>query len=79
MKPTEKTFISKEKNYSKAIYKSPDKEQTSSMNPPGAARFTGNVKNDGVTGEFSGMNYPHCKEMLKVTVTGIDQNYVWLT
>ncbi|XP_068228588.1 recQ-like DNA helicase Blm [Palaemon carinicauda] len=29
-------------------------------------RFHGNVKNDGATGEFSGMNYPHTKEMLKV-------------
>ncbi|XP_045112964.1 Bloom syndrome protein homolog isoform X2 [Portunus trituberculatus] len=66
VKATDKTFISKEKNYTKAIYKSPNKEQTPSMIPPGSARFTGNVRNDGVTGEFSGMNYPHCKEMLKI-------------
>ncbi|XP_066947324.1 recQ-like DNA helicase blm-1 [Macrobrachium rosenbergii] len=28
--------------------------------------FHGNVRNDGATGEFSGMNYAHTKEMLKV-------------
>ncbi|KAK8726686.1 hypothetical protein OTU49_009995 [Cherax quadricarinatus] len=30
------------------------------------ARFHGNVQNDGATGEFSGMNYPHTREMLKI-------------
>lgn len=72
VKPTNKTLISKEKNYTKAIYKSPNKEETPSVLPPTAARFTGNVRNDGVTGEFSGMNYPHCKEMLKVTTIGAE-------
>ncbi|XP_063864598.1 recQ-like DNA helicase BLM isoform X1 [Scylla paramamosain] len=66
VKTTDKILISEEKNYTKAIYKSPNKEQIPSLNEPGAARFTGNVRNDGVTGEFSGMNYPHCKEMLKI-------------
>lgn len=28
--------------------------------------FTGNYKNDGISGEFDGLNYPHSREMLKV-------------
>ncbi|XP_076748881.1 Bloom syndrome helicase [Xylocopa sonorina] len=28
--------------------------------------FTGNYKNDGVSGEFDGLTYPHSREMLKV-------------
>ncbi|XP_031836534.1 Bloom syndrome helicase [Nomia melanderi] len=30
------------------------------------AVFTGNYKNDGVSGEFDSLNYPHSREMLKV-------------
>lgn len=29
-------------------------------------KFTGNYKNDGVSGEFDGLTYPHSQEMLKV-------------
>lgn len=28
--------------------------------------FTGSYKNDGVSGEFDGLTYPHSREMLKV-------------
>ncbi|XP_035730274.1 Bloom syndrome protein homolog isoform X1 [Vespa mandarinia] len=28
--------------------------------------FTGNYKNDGISGEFDGLNYPHSREMLKI-------------
>lgn len=28
--------------------------------------FTGNYKNDGVSGEFDSLSYPHSREMLKV-------------
>lgn len=28
--------------------------------------FTGNYKNDGISGEFDGLTYPHSREMLKV-------------
>lgn len=30
--------------------------------------FTGNYKNDGVSGEFDGIDYPHSSEMLKVSI-----------
>lgn len=29
-------------------------------------KFTGNYKNDGVSGEFDSMTYPHSQEMLRV-------------
>lgn len=29
-------------------------------------KFTGNYKNDGVSGEFDGLTYSHSQEMLKV-------------
>lgn len=32
----------------------------------GLGSFHSNIKNDGITGEFNGTNYPHSKEMLKV-------------
>lgn len=28
--------------------------------------FTGSYKNDGISGEFDGLTYPHSREMLKV-------------
>ena len=67
-KPTNNTFISKDKNYTRPLYKTPTKEQEQDtpLKTPEGVRFSGNVRNDGITGEFSGMNYPHCKEMLKV-------------
>ncbi|XP_069186238.1 recQ-like DNA helicase BLM isoform X1 [Procambarus clarkii] len=50
----------KEIDYSKVVCKTPTKESDTK------GRFHGNVKNDGATGEFSSMNYPHTKEMLKI-------------
>lgn len=61
-------------DYTKVIYKTPKKNATPSPKKKGMetqARFHGNIKNDGLTGEFSGMNYPHTREMLKV----IDQMF----
>lgn len=34
----------------------------------GLGSFHSNIKNDGVTGEFDGNDYPHSTEMLKVCV-----------
>lgn len=34
----------------------------------GLGSFHSNIKNDGVTGEFDGNDYPHSREMLKVSV-----------
>jgi hypothetical protein len=34
----------------------------------GLGSFHSNIKNDGVTGEFDGNDYPHSREMLKVCV-----------
>ncbi|XP_042866090.1 Bloom syndrome protein homolog isoform X3 [Penaeus japonicus] len=56
-------------DYTKVIYKTPKKNATPSPKKKGMetqARFHGNIKNDGLTGEFSGMNYPHTREMLKI-------------
>lgn len=56
-------------DYTKVMYKTPKKNGTPSPKKKGSetqARFHGNIKNDGLTGEFSGMNYPHTREMLKI-------------
>ena len=37
-----------------------------SFKSPAKPLFHGNIRNDGETGEFSAMNYPHTREMLKV-------------
>ncbi|KAA0194506.1 hypothetical protein HAZT_HAZT005099 [Hyalella azteca] len=50
-KPTSKTAATPEKRCPPTAVVSP-------------VRFHGNVRNDGPTGEFSGMNYPHTKLML---------------
>ena len=64
-----------QKSYTNVLYKSPGecsddaKASTSSKSKKSSStpiKFTGNVRNDGLTGEFSGMNFPHCKEMNKV-------------
>ncbi|XP_018016782.1 uncharacterized protein LOC108673454 [Hyalella azteca] len=52
-KPTSKTAATPEKRCPPTAVVSP-------------VRFHGNVRNDGPTGEFSGMNYPHTKLMLHV-------------
>jgi len=38
----------------------------SGMNSVEYGKFTGNYKNDGISGEFDGLTYPHSQEMLKV-------------
>jgi len=38
----------------------------SEMNSVEYGKFTGNYKNDGISGEFNGLTYPHSQEMLKV-------------
>ncbi|XP_050687187.1 recQ-like DNA helicase Blm isoform X2 [Eriocheir sinensis] len=59
--------IPKEKDYTNVVYKSPTTgTQASPMKTSSGAQFCGDVRNDGITGEFSGMNYPHCKKMLKI-------------
>ena len=67
-----------QKNYTNVLYKSTttpvkpvaSKAATSSSSAKqqkeSPVKFQGNVLNDGPTGEFSGMNYPHTKEMLKI-------------
>lgn len=61
--------IPKEKDYTNVVYKSPTTgTQASPMKTSSGAQFCGDVRNDGITGEFSGMNYPHCKDMLKVLI-----------
>ncbi len=68
-KTVEETFTPKEKDYTKAVYMTPSKmNQSCPMKASNGACFSGNVRNDGITGEFSGMNYPHSKEMLKVRI-----------
>ncbi|XP_071549733.1 recQ-like DNA helicase Blm [Panulirus ornatus] len=55
-------------DYTKVLYKTPtkvDKAPPQRMNDT-KGRFHGSVRNDGATGEFSGMNYPHSREMLKI-------------
>ncbi|XP_071453979.1 recQ-like DNA helicase Blm [Hetaerina americana] len=55
-------------SYSDALYtpkpmkNSPNKKKFADS----AAQFRSNIKNDGVTGEFSGKNYLHSKEMLRI-------------
>ncbi|XP_076043264.1 Bloom syndrome helicase isoform X2 [Oratosquilla oratoria] len=54
-------------DYTGALYKSnitPSKGTAAQTT--NTANFHGNVRNDGATGEFSSMNYPHCKEMLDI-------------
>jgi hypothetical protein len=34
----------------------------------GLGSFHSNIKNDGITGEFDGNDYPHSREMVKVCV-----------
>lgn len=34
----------------------------------GLGSFHSNIKNDGITGEFDGNDYPHSREMVKVLV-----------
>ncbi|CAL4100970.1 unnamed protein product, partial [Meganyctiphanes norvegica] len=74
-----KRVSNNELNYNRVLYKTPIKGN-SSPSASGSdcktdgtnkqvtpkARFHGNVRNDGATGEFSGMNYPHTREMLKI-------------
>ncbi|XP_066993221.2 recQ-like DNA helicase Blm isoform X2 [Anabrus simplex] len=58
--------------YSSAIYKSPGKsvmstqKQTSSKSSIAIGMFHKDIKNDGITGEFDGTDYPHSQEMLRV-------------
>lgn len=40
----------------------------------GLGSFHSNIKNDGVTGEFDGNDYPHSREMLKVCMGSF---YLW--
>ncbi|XP_042204924.1 Bloom syndrome protein homolog isoform X2 [Homarus americanus] len=55
-------------DYTKALSKTLTKEVKVSPKPiiDTNRRFHGNVRNDGATGEFSGMNYPHTRELLKI-------------
>ncbi|CAL7945068.1 unnamed protein product [Xylocopa violacea] len=43
-----------------------EKEQKKGKTDLQIGIFTGNYKNDGVSGEFDGLTYPHSREMLKV-------------
>ncbi|KAK4316622.1 hypothetical protein Pmani_012240 [Petrolisthes manimaculis] len=68
----------KKVNYSRVLYETPRKtnpsnpSKTTQSSPTkkdtntNKARFHGNIRNDGITGEFSGMNYPHTKETLQI-------------
>lgn len=63
----ESNFTTKETNSNNLSTKRPTKGSLVSLNKTASgACFYGNVRNDGMTGEFSGMNYPHSREMLKV-------------
>lgn len=65
----ENRLIPKETNYTNVVYNTPTKGgQVSPKKTASDVQFCGNVRNDGVTGEFSSMNYPHSREMLKVII-----------
>ncbi|XP_076626851.1 Bloom syndrome helicase [Colletes latitarsis] len=50
----------------KSISNKDDKEQKKSKTNIEIGIFTGNYKNDGISGEFDSLTYPHSREMLKV-------------
>nr|CAD7429313.1 unnamed protein product [Timema monikensis] len=55
-------------NYTSSIFK-PSQSASGSKKrstEEGVGQFNSNIKNDGTTGEFDGLNYPHTSEMLKV-------------
>nr|CAD7576275.1 unnamed protein product [Timema californicum] len=55
-------------NYTSSIFKPSQSASGSKKRPTeeGVGQFNSNIKNDGTTGEFDGLNYPHTSEMLKV-------------
>lgn len=46
--------------------KNDNKGKSKMEKPVEFGTFTGNYKNDGISGEFDSMTYPHSQEMLKV-------------
>jgi bloom syndrome protein len=42
------------------------KSKPVSISVSGLGSFHSNIKNDGITGEFDGNDYPHSREMFKV-------------
>ncbi|CAG2053938.1 unnamed protein product [Timema podura] len=55
-------------NYTSSIFKPSQSASGSKKRPTeeGVGQFNSNIKNDGTTGEFDGLNYPHTSEMLKI-------------
>ena len=56
-------------SYSSSVYNLSAGNNKNKQKPVTGAlgSFHSNIKNDGITGEFDGTNYPHSKEMLKVS------------
>jgi hypothetical protein len=42
------------------------KSKPTTLSASGLGSFHSNIKNDGITGEFDGTDYPHSSEMVKV-------------
>jgi hypothetical protein len=43
----------------------------------GLGSFHSNIKNDGITGEFDGNDYPHSREMVKVLVDFVLKMFIY--
>ncbi|XP_078047077.1 Bloom syndrome helicase isoform X2 [Augochlora pura] len=59
-------FSTQNDNVNDSGLKNNKKDTKSAMTEIQTGNFTGNYKNDGVSGEFDSKNYPHSREMLKV-------------